>query len=125
MRLLKKINHIGEITVLHQVKVIGVNQLEQLSYCIHCKKGKFVCESPGVGKCNVCSKVQAPLGKIKNTAKLFLEGPDVTQHVTVRAYDDMLQAIAEDNEITAADLSAPVFDVSYNEYHVITGVSRP
>ena len=95
MRLLKKINHIGEIieensesddsndTVLRQVKVIGVNQLEQLSYCIHCKKGKLVCESPGVGKCNVCSKVQAPRGKIKNTAKLFLEGPDVTQHVTI------------------------------------------
>ena len=72
------IDHIGEIieensesndTVLHQVKVIGVNQLEQLSYCI--VKRESLCESPGVGKCNICSTVQALRGKMKIQRNCF------------------------------------------------------
>ena len=60
------------------------------------------------------------LGKL--TAKLFL---DYESHVTVQVYEDMLNAIVHPQEITSANLiQLPRFDVKYNEFHVLTSVSR-
>ena len=57
-------------------------------------------------------------------AKLFLEGSTITEHATVRAYQDMLEAITQDDEVTCENLlSAPRFNATYN--NVMTGVSQP
>ena len=106
-------------------KVIGVYQLESMDTCMHCKKGKVVKKAQQkFGTCENCATVQMPK-QTKLTAKLFLEGSDITTHVNVRAYQDMLQAITDKQKITCENLiSAPPFDATYNEYHVLTGVTR-
>ena len=109
--------------ILLGAKVIGVHQLEKIYICVHCRKGTLSQEGT-IATCDLCNMIQE-LHATKLTAKLFLEGDDITQHVTVRAYQDMLQAIAETKPVTAENLlTAPQFDASYNEYHVLTGVTR-
>ena len=62
------------------------------------------------------------LGKL--TAKPFLKTFNCESHVTVRAYEDMLNAIVQPQEITSANLiQLPRFDAKYNEFHVLTSVS--
>ena len=58
-------------------------------------------------------------------AKLMLEAPDV-QLVTMIGYDDVLCSILpKDQPITANNLlKAPPFNIKYNQYHVVTSVSR-
>ena len=110
--------------IIQAAKVIAVNNLEAIYYCMICKKGRLTSSKPGLGTCEDCHTIQT-LNKQKLTAKLFLEGADVTTHVRVRAYEDMLKAITGKDKVTAENLlSAPVFDASYNDYHVITGISR-
>ena len=47
----------------------------------------------------------------------------MTTHVRVRAYEGMFKAITGKDEITAENLlTAPVYDASYNDYHVVTGI---
>lgn len=64
---------------LLEAKIIRVNQLESVSTCIHCKKGKIGINNPNYRTCENCNTAQVPQ-KIKLTAKLFLEGSDVTPH---------------------------------------------
>jgi hypothetical protein len=114
----------GVDEVLLGAKIIGVHQLEHLYICLQCKKGKLSSQQGNIATCDLCNTTQE-LHSTKQTAKLFLEGDDITQHVTIRAYQDMLQAITGDNPITAQNLlTAPKFDASYNDYHVLTGVTR-
>ncbi len=57
-------------------------------------------------------------------AKLDLEGPDTT-FVTVVVYNDLIKAIVEqDQQTTTSLLKAKPFDITYNQYHVATSVSR-
>ena len=112
-------------TTIEDVKVIGVYQLESIYSCIGCKKGTIeVNENQQLGTCKLCKMDQVPhLGKL--TAKLFLETFICESHVTVRAYKDMLNAIVQPQEITTANLiQSPRFDAKYNEFHVLTSVSR-
>ena len=109
-------------TPVEDDKVIGVYQLERVYSCINCKKGSIeVGEDEQLGTCKLCKMTQVPrLGKL--TAKLFL---DCESHVTMRAYEDMLNAIMHPQEITSANLiQLPRFDAKCNEFHVLTSVSR-
>lgn len=112
-------------TLIEGVTVIGVHQLEEIYSCFHCKKGNLkVDDRPDFGTCPNCNTVQV-LREAKLTAKLFLKTFNVDKHVTVRAYGDILKAITEPDDITASNLlGATRFDARYNEYHVLTSVSR-
>ena len=132
----EEIDDIGEVmdesddldsndTPVEDVKVIGMYQLERVYSCINCKKGTIkVSENQQLGTCKLCKMAQVPrLGKL--TAKLFFETFNCESHVTVRAYEDMLNTIVQTQEITSANLiESPRFDAKYNEFHVLTSVSR-
>jgi hypothetical protein len=114
----------SEDTLIEEVKVIGVHQLEKIYACFHCKKGNVKPDNNQYGTCANCQMAQA-LKESKLTGKLFLETLDTVKHVTVRAYQDLLKIITDPEEITASNLlESPPFDARYNEYHVLTGVSR-
>ena len=103
--------------------MIGVHQLEQIYICLHFKKGKLSLQDGNIATIDLCNTTQC-LHVSKQTAKLFLEGDDITEHVTVRTYQDMLQAISQNNTVTPENLiSAPSLDASY-EYHVLTRVTH-
>lgn len=115
----------GDDTPIEDVQVIGVYQLERVYSCINCKKGTIeLNNSDHLGTCKLCKMAQVPhVGKL--TAKLFLETFNCELHVTVQAYEDMLSAIAQMQEITSANLiQSPHFDAKYKEFHVLTSVSR-
>ena len=109
-------------TQLDGAQIIGVHQLETIFTCISCKKGGVKKTTSTTGTCQQCATVQK-LKKEKLTCKLFIEAGD--EHLMVRAYEDILTAIVEPNEITCENLlgSRP-FNLKYNEYHVLTSVSR-
>ena len=109
-------------TLIEDVRVIGVYQLERVYLCINCKKG--LNNDDHLGTCKLCKMAQVPrVGKL--TTKLFLETFNCESHVTIRAYEDMLSAIAQTHEITLANLiQSHHFDAKYNEFHVLTSVSR-
>ena len=123
----EEIDDIGEVmdesddldsndTPVEDVKVIGVYQLERVYSCINCKKGTIeVSKNQQLGTCKLCKMAQVPrLGML--TAKFFLETFNCKSHVTVRAYEDMLNAIVQAQEITSANLiKSPRFDAKYNE----------
>ena len=115
-------------TLLQGARVMGVSGLEFIFTCMKCKRGTV--KSAGnsnstIGTCEQCNTVQR-LQARKQTSKLFIETLE-QDHITLHAYEDMLRAISKTtNNITCDDLlSAPLFDLKYNEYHVITNVSRP
>ena len=64
--------------------------------------------------------------KKKMTAKLFLESADLQDHVTVRAYGNLLKEIMNGSKETTyiALMDAPAFNAQYNEYHVFTSITR-
>ena len=107
---------------LDGAQVIGVHQLETIFTCISCKKGTVKQTSTTTGTCQQCATMQK-LMKKKLTCKLFIEAGD--EHLTVRAYEDVLTAIVEPSEITCENLlTSRPFNLKYNEYHVLTSVSR-
>ena len=81
-----------------------------------------------MGSCKQCGTTQR-LSNEKQTCKLFLEGGEAgKEHVSVQAYSDALKAIActDSDQITCEDLlSSDSFDLQYNDYHVVTSISRP
>ena len=108
---------------LDGAQVIGVHQLESLFTCVSCKRGTVKKNTATTGICQQCSTVQR-LKQQKLTCKLFVEAGD--EHLTIRAYEDLLTAIAGPNQpITCENLlSSRPFNLKYNEYHVLTSVSR-
>ena len=130
-----KIDDIGEIaddsyeldsddTLIQSATVIGVHKLEQIYNCFYCKKGNVEPqESTKFGTCAKCNTFQQSNCKI--TAKLFLESADLKDHVTVRAYGNLLKEITGSEEVTCmALMDAPPFHAKYNEFHVLTSVNR-
>ena len=114
----------SEDSLIQEVKVIGVYQLENIYTCFHCKKGNVKPDNDHYGTCTICDMAQV-LKESKLTAKLFLETLDIAKHVTVRAYEDLLKTITHPQQITKSSLlESPPFDARYNEYHVLTSVSR-
>lgn len=133
---IKSINYLSDITeeddsdkgepdeVLIDAKVIDVHQLEQTYICLHYKEGKLGVQSGDIVTCELCNTTQG-LHTSKKTAKHFLEGADITDHVTIWAYQDMLQAVAQNIITTPENLPlAPFFDSAYNEYPLLTRVTR-
>ena len=71
---------------------------------MHCQKGKVVKKvQQTFGTCEDCAVVQMPK-QTKLTAKLFFEKSDITSHVNVRAYQDMLQATTDKQKTTCENL---------------------
>lgn len=134
---IEPINDIGEVAddsfdldhdnLLEGAQVMGVTNLEFIYTCMQCKKGTVKPrENSNIGTCQQCQTTQK-LNTKKQTCKVFVETLD-QQHVSLRVYEDMLKAICKTNNstVTCEDLlSAPLFDLKYNDYHVITNVSRP
>ena len=115
--------------ILVSAQILGVSQLEHIYTCVQCKRGTVQrsSEKGNVGSCQQCGTTQW-LSNEKQTCKLFLEGGEAgKEHVSVRAYSDTLKAIActDSDQITCEDLSSDSFDLQYNDYHVVTSVSRP
>ena len=85
------------------VSIIGVNKLQNILYmCIFCKKGTIEDTGSNIGTCQNCKTTQL-LKKKKFSAKLFLETPTET-HISVRAYDEALKQITQDEEVTIINL---------------------
>ena len=107
-------------------KVIGVSELGRIYICVQCKKGTVQRspENAKIGCCQQCNTIQC-LSLEKQTCKLLVEARG--EHVSVRAYGEMMKAIVntESEDISCEDLlSAPLFDFKYNDYHVVTSISR-
>ena len=116
----------GETTeTLVAAKVVGVYDMEKYYACIFCKKGNVnVNAGETVGKCDNCKAFQAiSKDNEKITRKLFLECNG--EKVSVRVNGEMLDKISEGKGSDAsALLFASPFDVKYNEFRVVTGISR-
>ena len=112
-------------TALQAAQVMGVSALEYIYTCMQCKRGTVRPSGNNLGTCEQCQTMQR-LNTRKQTCKLFIQARE-QPHITLRAYEEMLQAICNTtNNITCEDLlSARIFNLKYNEYHVITNVSRP
>ena len=133
-----KIDDIGEIaddsyeldsedTLIQSATVIGVHKLEQIYNCFYCKRGNVEPqESTKFGTCAKCNTYQLlKQSNCKITAKLFLESADLKDHVTVRAYGNLLKEITGAEEVTCmALMDSPPFHAKYNEFHVLTSVNR-
>ena len=85
-------------------QVIGVHQLESIFTYTSCKKG----ETSTSGTCQQCASVQR-LKKEKLTCKLFLEAGE--EHLTIRAYEDVLTAIVEPNKFITCEKSPVVTSI--------------
>ena len=111
-------------TALQAAQVMGVSALEYIYTCMQCKRGT-VRPSGNLGTGEQCQTMQR-LNTRKQTCKLFIQARE-QPHITLRVYKEMLQAICNTtNSITCEDLlSARIFNLKYNGYHVITNVSRP
>ena len=79
--------------------------------------------STTTGTCQQCVTLQKLIKK-KVTCKLFIEAGE--EHLTVRAYEDILTAIVQpDEQITCENLLASCpSNLEYKDYHVLTSVSR-
>ena len=132
-----KIDDIGEVmdedialdsedTLIQSAQIIGAH-LTEVRSCFYCKRGNVKQqEGNKFGTCEMCKLDQVLTScSLKQSAKLFLESTDIQTHVTVRAYGKLLEEIAQTEKITShALMNAPPFDGRYNEYHVLTSVSR-
>ena len=112
--------------LVQAVSVIGVNQLLQIHSCMFYKRGTIEHIDGNTETCtNNCNTTQVLKKKVKTTAKLFLATQNET-HITVRAYDKALKQIAQCDQVTVTSLlNAPQFDVRFNDFHVVTNVTRP
>ena len=97
--------------------------------CLSCGKSSQVMELDEegfLGKCTKCNTTQK-LSKCKKQvmAKLGLLSPN-NEYVAVKAYEDILNEITGSQCISEKMLiEAMPFTVSYNEYNLVTSVSRP
>ena len=76
-----------------------------------------------LGTCNNC-KTKQYQQKNKKMAKKFLEGSDITPHITDRVNEEILEDIKISDQVSFEDLlSTTKFDATYNKYYVFTEVS--
>ena len=111
--------------ILVAAKVVGVYDMEKFYACIFCKKGNVNAgESDTVGKCDNCKATQAICKENeKISRKLFLQCNG--EKVSVRVNGEMLEKISEGKGLDATTLLfARPFDVKYNEFHIVTSISR-
>ena len=117
----------GSIEHMESVTVIGVGQLEGSFSCISCEKPILISQTTiqgqQVSECNTCGTKQK-VRSVKTTAKLYLEDSSGTS-LSLRAHQEALTQIVKSNDVTNDNLlhSEP-FDVSFNNFNVITSVSR-
>ena len=103
-------------------QIIGVHQLESVFSCFYCKRGGIKTTSKSMGICEQCNTFQR-LQDQKLTCKLFIEAGE--EHLTVRAYEDILKLIVDSEKFTCEDLMGDAtFNMKYNQYHVVTSISR-
>ena len=106
---------------------MAVKELNVFRACITCKgKVEMDDECNDIGKCLKCLTMQT-LSKCQKheMAKVLVEGPN-THIVTLVAYKELLRATIEpEEEISYRSLlKSKVFHVTYNNYNVVTSVSR-
>lgn len=113
-------------TVVENVEVASVSTISRMYACLSCKRTDVFEEDGILGKCTRCGTTQK-LSKCKRqvTAKLGLILPD-DRYVAMKAYEAILMDIVgSDNAVTENNLITAVpFTVSYNNYNVITSISR-
>ena len=104
--------------------VVGVGQLEQSLSCINCKKSSIIAQGQSIVECSNCETKQKARNP-KTTAKLYVEDGGGTLY-TLRAYQDVLAEITQANgQITSTLLlQSEPFDFSYNNFNLITAISR-
>lgn len=107
---------------LQGVTVSGIRQLEKIYTCVNCDKNVHPVD-PHIGECSSCATIQKLMHE-KQTAKLLLH--DGSHMHTLRANDDVLRAIADtQSEVSAQDLLyAPAFNATFNQFNIITKISR-
>ena len=106
--------------------IIAVKDLQEFRTCLACK-GKVLPQEKcaTIGTCQNCNMVQK-ISKcgINRMAKFMIEH-GATEIITLVAYGELLFTIADATNLsTEAFLNAPNFNLTYNDYHVITSVSR-
>ena len=92
--------------------------------CMNCKK-TVEPKTSTVGVCVTCNTTQK-LNNKKLSARLFIQSNVPGQKsVTLKAYDDILRLISQTEELTCENLLfAPSFNVSYNQFNIITEVTH-
>ena len=99
-------------TTLSGVEVIGVQSLQSYSACVACNaKVDIVDES--MGSCTKCEMFQ-PIRKTKQklSARLYLQHGE--NYLTLSAFDDILNTIAQSDDITPSTLlNASPFTLTY------------
>ena len=109
-------------TLIEGVTVLGVQQLDEVYSCIHCKKSVQPTKNSSLGICDTCQTAQK-LASPKLSAKLIFEHQK--NIITVKAYDDALHTIVGEEDVSWESLlCSPAFDVTFNKFHVVTKVSR-
>ena len=107
---------------LTSASIIGLKDLETYYACINRSK-TVTPNDQHIGVCNNCNITQKLTSK--QTARLIVKSG--AAKISLKAYDDVIKVIAQSNtlEVSAQELLfAPMFDCSYNKYHVITKISR-
>ena len=116
----------SDYTVLESVEVVSVSNFSKQYLCLFCKAHVNSNDDTGIGKCCKCASIQK-LSRCKQqlTCKLG-HFDDSDNFITLHAYENILQAIVtEDVAITESNLlQAKPFSITYNQYCVITSVSR-
>ena len=114
------------LTTVESVTVVGVSKIELSFSCISCKKLLISQPSEVIIECQNCETKQK-LRNPKTSAKLFVLDCNEQQY-SLRAHSDALLQISECSTTSHINtnnlLDSPPFDVTFNEYHVITNVSR-
>ena len=114
-------NFVDDTKEQYCAKAASIAAVNQFENCINCKKN--VKEEPKFGVCDTCGTVQ----KLRNpriSAKLFIQCHAEGQTLSLRAYNESLKLIAESEHFTPQDLLSATFDALYNDYNIITKVSR-
>ena len=113
------------LTTIEHVSIVGVSKLELSFSCISCKN-LLVSQPSELVECQHCETKQK-LRNPKISTKLFIVDGNEQQY-SLRAHNDSLLQITghtETNLINIDDLfSSPPFDVTFDQYHVITNISR-
>lgn len=115
-------------STLYHAKICGIKQLET---CLTCDGNVLESDNLGIGSCQKCHMTQnMPDCKGKLMAKMLINGHEdedasVLTFKTVVAYGDVLNTITGMDEIDPQTLlKAKPFNAKYNDYYVLTSISR-
>ena len=113
-----------DVTDLHSVTIVAVNNLETTFICINCKKTLPCDLDKTITECQQCGTKQK-LRNYKTSAKLFVEDMSAQQY-TLKAHNEILANIVPNcSKITSELLlDAPSFDTTFDKFHIITNVTR-